>query len=165
MNLQQREAKSKRLVLIWILGFFGTIFLMNFYMVSRAVSTFNGTVAKKSYQQGINYNDVLAQRKQIIAEGLSQNLDLKLDNKSLDLDVNLMLKHSDKNYKMPNNVVLDFWRPTNEGQDFKVSLYDKKNYSTTVNFKENQMGIWNIKYTLNTLDGTPVEFVNRVDVR
>jgi|TARA_Y100001960_G_scaffold132802_1_gene140995 nitrogen fixation protein FixH len=163
MNLKQREAKSRKLVILWICSFFGVIFMMNAYMITQASTTFNGVVAKKSYQQGIDYNQTLAAKKQIVEEGLYQDLALDLNKQTLNIE--LVLSHKNKDYKMPENVVLDFWRPTNEGQDFKVSLYAKKGYAAVVDFKDNQLGVWNITYKLSTLDGKQVEFANRVDVR
>jgi len=70
-ELEKRENKSRRMVIIWIVSFFGTIFAMNAFMITRASQTFNGVVAKKSYQQGIDYNKTLDARKQIVEEGLS----------------------------------------------------------------------------------------------
>lgn len=159
-----REQKSKRMVIIWILCFFGTIFLMNAYMVTKASQTFNGIVAKKSYQQGIHYNETLATKKQIVDEGLVYNLILdKKENRGL--SIKLELEHSNINYKMPENVVLTFWRPTNEGQDFQLNLLAKKDYSMNITFREEQLGTWNIKYQLKTLDNKVVDFKDRLIVR
>ena len=49
-------------VLAMLCGFFAVIFTVNFIFVSKAVSTFPGEDVRKSYVQGINYNDALAAR-------------------------------------------------------------------------------------------------------
>ena len=49
-------------VLAMLCGFFAVIFTVNFIFVSKAVSTFPGEDVKKSYVQGLNYNDALAAR-------------------------------------------------------------------------------------------------------
>jgi nitrogen fixation protein FixH len=159
-----REQKSKRMVLVWLFSFFGVIFIMNAYMITKAATTFNGVVAKKSYQQGINYNQTLANKKQIVEEGLTYKLILAKKPDSV-LDVKLELSHADNSYKMPENVVLTFWRPATEGQDFMVNLIAKKDYTNQVQFRENQKGAWNIKYQLKTLDGKIVDFKDRVYIR
>ncbi|HAG53544.1 MAG TPA: hypothetical protein DCL21_07145 [Alphaproteobacteria bacterium] len=162
-ELEKREIKSRRMVVIWIVSFFGTIFAMNAFMITRASQTFNGVVAKKSYQQGIDYNKTLDARKQIVEEGLSQ--DLIIDIKDLALDLNLKLAHTSKNYKMPESVIISVERPTNEGQDFKLELLKKFNYKKSLELQEFQRGVWNIKYTLSTLDNIQVEFKSRIIVK
>ncbi|MEJ2118710.1 MAG: FixH family protein [Alphaproteobacteria bacterium] len=51
-----------RHVLYILFGFFGVIFLANFIMVYKAVSTFNGAEAH-AYSQGVHYNNRIAFQK------------------------------------------------------------------------------------------------------
>lgn len=49
-------------VLLWILGFFGLMFAVNGVFLFNAITSFPGEDVKKSYMQGLNYNDTLAAR-------------------------------------------------------------------------------------------------------
>ncbi len=60
------EANGKELkgwhVLIWMLGFFGLIFAVNGVFLYHAITSFPGEDVKKSYLQGLNYNQTLEAR-------------------------------------------------------------------------------------------------------
>lgn len=57
------EAKLKGWhVLLIMLGFFGVMFAVNGVFLFHAITSFPGEDVKKSYVQGLNYNDTLAQR-------------------------------------------------------------------------------------------------------
>ncbi len=59
------EAKGKltgRHVLIMVLAFFGVMIAANVIFIRAAVTTFPGVTEDKSYLQGLNYNDTLAER-------------------------------------------------------------------------------------------------------
>jgi len=60
------ERSEKRLrgwhVLLIMLGFFGVIFAVNGVFLYHAITSFPGEDVKKSYVQGINYNQTLAAR-------------------------------------------------------------------------------------------------------
>lgn len=47
-------------VLIWLLGFFGVIIVMNAYFVTVSSRTFRGEDEQKPYLQGVEYNQTLA---------------------------------------------------------------------------------------------------------
>ncbi|MCR9077903.1 MAG: FixH family protein [Hyphomonadaceae bacterium] len=60
------EASGKELkgwhVLLIMLGFFGVMFAVNGVFLYHAITSFPGEDVKKSYVQGLNYNDTLASR-------------------------------------------------------------------------------------------------------
>lgn len=60
------DAKEKRLtgfhVLFYLLGFFGLMFAVNGIFLYSAITSFPGEDIPKSYVQGLNYNETLAQR-------------------------------------------------------------------------------------------------------
>ena len=60
------EASGKELkgwhVLLIMLGFFGVMFAVNGVFLYHAITSFPGEDVKKSYVQGLNYNDTLAAR-------------------------------------------------------------------------------------------------------
>lgn len=49
-----------RAVLIWLLGFFGFVFAVNFVMVKAATSTFGGVETTSSYKAGLKFRDEVA---------------------------------------------------------------------------------------------------------
>ena len=49
-------------VLLIMLSFFGVMFAVNGVFLFHAITSFPGEDVKKSYVQGLNYNDTLAQR-------------------------------------------------------------------------------------------------------
>ncbi|MEO1553268.1 MAG: FixH family protein [Pseudomonadota bacterium] len=61
--VQNSEDKLKGWhVLLIMLGFFGIMFAVNGIFLYHAITSFPGEDVKKSYVQGLNYNDTLAQR-------------------------------------------------------------------------------------------------------
>ena len=56
-----RELKGWHVLLI-MLGFFGVMFAVNGVFLYHAITSFPGEDVKKSYVQGLNYNDTLATR-------------------------------------------------------------------------------------------------------
>ena len=62
---QKDHAKGKltgRHVLIMIVAFFGVMIAANVIFIRAALDTFPGVSEKKSYFQGLHYNDTLAER-------------------------------------------------------------------------------------------------------
>ncbi|MDB5649518.1 MAG: putative integral rane protein linked to a cation pump, partial [Hyphomicrobiales bacterium] len=54
-----------RLVLLYFVLFFGTVFSVNFYMARAAIMTFSGLEDDKPYQEGIRYDtQISASREQ-----------------------------------------------------------------------------------------------------
>ncbi len=60
-NTSQKELKGWHVLLI-MLGFFGVMFAVNGVFLYHAITSFPGEDVKKSYVQGLNYNDTLAAR-------------------------------------------------------------------------------------------------------
>ena len=56
-------------VLLWMIMFFAVIIVVNMIMVNFAVRSFPGEQQKKSYMQGLNYNQVLTERAEEAALG------------------------------------------------------------------------------------------------
>ncbi len=56
-------------VLFMFLAFFGVIFIVNGIFLSQAIKSFPGEISKKSYVQGINYNDTIHEKHQQVLLG------------------------------------------------------------------------------------------------
>lgn len=63
-------------VLAILLSFFAVVFTVNAIFVTQAVATFPGEDVKKSYVQGLNYNDTLAGRAAQAERGWTAQLGL-----------------------------------------------------------------------------------------
>ncbi|MBT3306984.1 MAG: nitrogen fixation protein FixH, partial [Alphaproteobacteria bacterium] len=53
------QSITGRMVLIWLLAFFGTIFAVNAVLVFFALSSWPGLTTDKAYEEGIAYNRTL----------------------------------------------------------------------------------------------------------
>lgn len=71
MSATASSAKSftGRHVIYCLLGFFGVIIVVNAIFLTHALRTFPGESMKKSYLQGLHYNEVLADRAEQAALG------------------------------------------------------------------------------------------------
>lgn len=49
-------------VLLWMMAFFGLMFVVNGYFLFYAITTFPGEDVEKSYLQGLDYNSTLSRR-------------------------------------------------------------------------------------------------------
>ncbi len=81
MTQPRQPGSQKRLtgrhVIYWVIGFFAVIFIANGFFVYYAVGTFRGEVSMHPYQQGINYNQTLAERRAQAASGWTAEIDLE----------------------------------------------------------------------------------------
>ncbi len=74
LNASVAKGLTGRHVLLIILGFFGVIIIVNVIFLTFALRTFPGESMKKSYLQGLNYNEVLAERAEQAALGWSAEI-------------------------------------------------------------------------------------------
>ncbi len=59
LNTRRRELTG-RAVLFWLLGFFGCVMVVNFFMVRAATSTFGGVQTSSSYKAGLMFKQEVA---------------------------------------------------------------------------------------------------------
>ena len=69
MNAPAVKGFTGRHVLYCLFGFFGVIFAVNAIFLTFALNTFPGESMKKSYLQGLHYNDILTERAEQAALG------------------------------------------------------------------------------------------------
>jgi nitrogen fixation protein FixH len=62
-KVKQKELTGRH-VLLMLLAFFGVMLAVNAYFTVAAVKTFRGEDVKRSYRQGLDYNQTLQQRAQ-----------------------------------------------------------------------------------------------------
>ena len=88
---QGKELKGWH-VLLWMLGFFGIVFAVNSVFLYQALTSFPGEDVKKSYVQGLNYNQTLEAR--AVQATLGWRAEIGLDGDTIIL--NLEDKRGDK---------------------------------------------------------------------
>ena len=69
MNASAAKGLKGRHVLFTLFGFFGVIFTVNAIFLTYALRTFPGESMKKSYLQGLHYNELLLERAEQAALG------------------------------------------------------------------------------------------------
>jgi nitrogen fixation protein FixH len=93
MNLLSRRTPREvtgRIVLLWLIGFFGFVFAVNAVMVRAATSTFGGLDTPSSYKAGLMFEGEVAKAKRQEAMHWRVDGNLKHDRKGeavLDLSV------------------------------------------------------------------------------
>ncbi len=80
----QRKTQARKLtgkhVLLMICAFFGVIFVANAIMFYWAFGTFRGEDTKRSYRQGLAYNQTIEKRAAQIASGWTADITINPDN-------------------------------------------------------------------------------------
>lgn len=99
------QAKQKELtgrhVLLMLLAFFGVMLAVNTYFTVAAVKTFRGEDVKRSYRQGLDYNQTLQQRAQQSELGwaISANTNVLADDR-----VEILLSFNNENDRGVGNL-------------------------------------------------------------
>lgn len=115
-----KQAKPSKIPYFFFV-FFGVIIVVNIAYIYVAQKSWRGVVMQDSYQKGVDYNDVISQKKKQINLAWKVVTNYKrLDEKNGELRVKL----SDKNSILIKdaNIRANFRRPTQDGFDFNVPL-------------------------------------------
>jgi len=107
-----------RHVLMCFLGFFGTIFAVDGFMIYQAVSTFGGVETPDAYRKGIEYNASIAQDERQTLLGWQD------DTKFAGAPERLLVSLRDKNDAAVagKRVVATIGRPATDRHDVTVTL-------------------------------------------
>lgn len=137
--MEQNKVKKSKIPYFFF-AFFAVVFAVDFFYIYISKKTWRGVVVDDSYQKGLQYNEVLQDKK------MQKNLGWKMTiffenkgNKSGILQVDLTDKNS---IKIKNaKVVVKLKLPVQEGFDFERQLeFDGNNYRANINFV--QKGQW-----------------------
>lgn len=149
-----------RHVLLLLCAFFGVMVVANAAFVTFAVRSFPGESQKKSYLQGINYNETLAERKKQSTLGwraeITQIAPSRIEVRMFDAD-NAPLTGLD--------VAGTFERPSHSGADqhFVCDESSPGVYATSLTALE--PGAWNIIAVANRKEDVRFDFTARVFVQ
>ena len=87
MNAKRSFELSGRHVLIAMLAFFGAVIAVNVAFAVIAVSSFPGEDVRRSYLQGLNYNDTIADRREQAALGWRATAEMRGDGDAARVEV------------------------------------------------------------------------------
>lgn len=114
----RKSRMSGRHVLMCFLGFFGTIFAVDGFMIYQAVSTFGGVETPDAYRKGLEYNTSIAQDERQTALGWRD--DTKFTGTPERLQV--MLRDKEDAAVAGKRVLATIGRPATNRQDVTVTL-------------------------------------------
>ena len=151
MRLAIPNPITGRHVLIYLMGFFGVIFVANIIYIYLALSTFTGEHTVNAYDKGLAYNSTLAAAEEQKALPWSALLSAEPSGpQTLDIDVSLQ-------GAAPTDLSAEVTvrRPTLDGYDQVIALQatSAAHHSTRVVLPFS--GVWDLDVTL-TQDGTAV---------
>ena len=156
MTADDQTPNGKKLkgwhVLLIMLGFFGVIFSVNGVFLYHAITSFPGEDVKKSYVQGLNYNDTLAARAAQAELGWSAAIGVDGETLVLQLD--------DRDGQPITNrvAVADLRRRASDAADhtFILQANTRGEYTTEVGMIEK--GQWFVRVNVMDYDGETVQF-------
>ncbi|MDJ0921602.1 MAG: FixH family protein [Henriciella sp.] len=139
-------------VLLIMLGFFGVIFAVNGVFLYQAITSFPGEDIKKSYVQGLNYNQTLDERAQQMASGWSAQA-------GLDGSV-LVFRLADKDGEALSNyvVVSELRRLATQAGDTALALQAHPNGEYHADTTGLSSGQWQARFTVFDHDAETVRF-------
>jgi nitrogen fixation protein FixH len=149
-----KELKGRH-VLFWLLGFFGLMFTVNGIFLFHAITSFPGEDVKKSYLQGLSYNETLAKRAEQANLGWHMAMGVDGDR--------LVVQILDRNGTplSGRSVAAEVRRRATTGEDREFNLTPRSNGTYEVNVSGLQMGQWEIKAYVWGENGDDLVFVAR----
>lgn len=149
------QASTRRLtgrqVLFILIGFFGVMLAANLTMVYFAMDSWTGLTAKKSYAQGLQYNQTLADADRQRALGWALKVDSILDG-----DIaRLRLALTDKSGAAVDGLTVEsvLQRPTHENDDHPVSFARQADGTYLASVPGVAKGNWKLFLTFNDQAG------------
>ncbi|MEQ3747329.1 MAG: FixH family protein [Henriciella sp.] len=159
----ETETSQKRLtgwhVLFIMLGFFGVVFAVNGVFLYHAITSFPGEDVKKSYVQGLNYNQTLNARAAEAALGWKAQMGVQ--------DDALIVRLQDAK-DMPltgYTVIVEARRLTNDAEDHVLTLNAESEGTYSVATSELSEGQWRLKASVLNFNADETLFTAHKQVR
>ncbi|MEO1321401.1 MAG: FixH family protein [Pseudomonadota bacterium] len=126
-------------VLLILLGFFGVMFSVNGVFLYHAITSFPGGDVKKSYVQGLNYNETLADRAEQAALGWRVEAGLQGN------EILLRLRDADDNALTHYPIIGELRRMATQDADVAIAFASSQTgeYSVTVDVLSS--GQWQLR--------------------
>ncbi len=154
---------SGRHVLYAFLAFFGLIFAVNGVFLYAAVGSFPGEETKKSYLQGLRYNDVLAERAADRALGWSATAGIA--RAGADARVAMDFAGADGRPLTGLTVKGVLKRPVEDGHDVALAFEPAGEGAYRAHVSAPAAGVWDLAVTAADADGNAFEVRKRLWLR
>jgi nitrogen fixation protein FixH len=159
-----KNTLTGRGVIVWLLAFFGIIFVINAVFIGVAVKTFTGDDADDSYLQGVEYNHTLAQRAE--QEKLGWHATIAADRLSTgNVRIGVVLKQADGAPETKVALLGTLHHPSDETKDRPLHLRQIAPGEYVADLDGVGTGAWDVIVTTPAKAETPFEASRRLWVR
>ncbi|MCI5047851.1 MAG: FixH family protein [Aquisalinus sp.] len=152
-------------VLISIIIFFAIIASVNAVMVTLAVRSFPGEEQKKSYMQGLQYNEVLAEREAQASLGWQAMLVDGTDLPANNTTIRLRLSNAQGQILEHMKISATLGRPATDERDIEPVFIQTTDNIYLAQIDGLSSGIWDLKAVATAPDGTELNFERRLWLR
>lgn len=139
-------------VLMIMLGFFGVVFAVNGVFLYNAITSFPGEDVKKSYVQGLNYNQTLAARAAQIDMGWSAAAGIEGE------EVVFQLTDAKAQPVSGRVVIAELRRRASANHDQTLALTALSEGEYTASVGKLDKGEWELRFTVMEKDAETVAF-------
>ncbi|NNC36165.1 MAG: hypothetical protein EX271_02820 [Acidimicrobiales bacterium] len=121
MSTGEKISKSLtgKQVLFMVLGFFAVIVAANAFMIAKSITSFRGEDTKKSYLQGLHYNDTLEERAAQKAAGWTAALDYSTE------QVRIQIRDGSNTLVSALNLEGKLRHPTDTSEDLSLEFIER----------------------------------------
>ncbi|MCV6547136.1 MAG: FixH family protein [Cohaesibacter sp.] len=139
---KQKELTGKH-VLMWVLGFFGVMFIANGFFVYYANISWPGVEVESSYKEGQVYDQKLAEAR--AQQQRAWAIDAQLKRSAGDVILVVEAKDKQGNALTGLSIKAEVGRPITEAQDHKGDLSEKGDGLYTLSLGALDPGRWRVK--------------------
>lgn len=129
--------------LLWFLGFFGFMFIVNGIFLWTAIKTFPGEDVEKSYAAGLDYNAALARRSLQASKGWAAEIGLEGTSENGRIHIRLLTK--DAQPLSASSVTTFLRHPADRALDLPLELHAIGAGEYAADITGIQPGIWTVR--------------------
>jgi nitrogen fixation protein FixH len=109
------------LVIFWF-GIILTVLMVNFFMVSMAITTAPGLVVDDYYERGKNHAAIMAKRQEMEKLGWQLGIDMPILSEGKAETITLEIKDKDNRAFSVDSAILYYYRPSDRNLDGSIEL-------------------------------------------
>lgn len=140
---------------------FSIVFATNFTFIWLALTSFTGMTDDHPYEDGLAYNEVLAERAAQEDLGWTATLST-VEEENGDITISVALHDASDLPVGGADVTLTFWRPTNQGMDTEVALQGLEPGLYTGEVQLPARGNWDVRGAARRDEGEALDFETRI---
>lgn len=153
-----------RHVLFALLGFFGVVFAANAIFIVLALRSFPGESEKKSYVQGLHYNDMLVERAKQAALGWRAEI-TRVERSESGGVIELRIVDADGRALSSLNVEGILKRPTHAGEDIGLAFEELGKGVYLTQADAFPLGAWDLEAHAENSAGDHFDIAARIFVK